>query len=70
MIDQMQGMSRREEAVTFLDALNRTLAAVDAALLATEIAASERTRTCPPDQERLQLMMAGIDCLQAMVALS
>jgi DnaK suppressor protein len=36
LIDRMQGMSRREEAVTFLDALNRTLAAVDAALLGME----------------------------------
>ena len=36
LIDQMQGMSRREEAVTLLDALNRTLAAVDAALAMEE----------------------------------
>jgi DnaK suppressor protein len=34
LIDRIQGMSRREEAVTFLDTLSRTLAAVDAALLA------------------------------------
>lgn len=36
LLDRIQGMSRREEAVSFLDALNRALAAVDAALQAVE----------------------------------
>ena len=34
LLDRIQGMSSRDEAVTFLDALTRTLAAVDAALAA------------------------------------
>ena len=34
LIDRMQSMSRRDEAVAFLDTLTHTLAAVDAALLA------------------------------------
>ena len=34
VLDRMQSMSRRDEAVTFLDTLTHTLASVDAALLA------------------------------------
>jgi DnaK suppressor protein len=34
LMDQLQSMTRRDEAVTLLDSLTRTLAAVDAALLA------------------------------------
>lgn len=36
LMDRIQGMSTREEAVTYLDILNRNLAAVDTALQAME----------------------------------
>lgn len=36
LMDQIQGMTRREEAATYLDILNRNMAAVDTALQAVE----------------------------------
>ena len=71
LIDQMQGMSRREEAVTFLDTLNRTLAAVDAALLAMEEGSYGDCAECgePIASKRLAAIPWASNCIRCQEAL-
>jgi DnaK suppressor protein len=66
LIDRMQGMSRREEAVTFLDALNRTLAAVDAALQAIEEGSYGDCAECgePIASKRLAAIPWASNCIR------
>jgi DnaK suppressor protein len=66
LIDQMQGMSRREEAVTFLDALNRALAAVNAVLLAMEGGSYGNCAQCgePIASKRLAAIPWASNCIR------
>ena len=71
LIDQMQGMSRREEAVTFLDALNRTRADVHAALLAMEEGSYGDCAECgePIASKRLAAIPWASNCIRCQEAL-
>lgn len=66
LIDHIQGMTRREEAVTFLDALNRTLAAVDAAVRAIEEGAYGDCAECgdPIASKRLAAIPWASHCIR------
>jgi DnaK suppressor protein len=66
LIDRIQGMSRREEAVTFLDALTRTLAAVDASLRAIEQGRYGDCAECgdPIASKRLAAIPWASHCIQ------
>ena len=71
LIDQMEGMSRREEAVTFLDALNRALADVVAALLAMEQGSYGDCAQCgePIASKRLAAIPWASNCIRCQEAL-
>lgn len=66
LIDQMQSMSRRDEAVTLLDSLTRTLTAVDAALLAMEEGCYGICAECgePVAPRRLEAIPWASHCIQ------
>jgi DnaK suppressor protein len=71
LIDRMQSMSRRDEAVTFLDSLTSTLASVDAALVAMQDGSYGTCTECgePIAIRRLQAIPWASHCIrcQAMV---
>jgi DnaK suppressor protein len=64
-IDRIQGMSRREEVVTFVDALTRTLAAVNAALLAVKHGSYGMCAECgePISSRRLEAIPWASHCI-------
>ena len=66
LIDRIQGMSRREEAVAFLDTLSRTLAAVDAALSAMEEGSYGACAECgePIASKRLAALPWAANCIR------
>lgn len=65
LLDRMQGMSSREEAVTFLDTLTRTLSNVNAALLAIEEGAYGECVECEGSisPRRLQVIPWASRCI-------
>lgn len=71
LIDRIQGMSQREEAVTFLDTLSRTLAAVDAALSAMEGGSHGDCADCgePIAPKRLAAIPWASHCIRCQEAL-
>ena len=71
LIDQMHGMSRREEAVAFLDALSHTLADVHAALLAMEEGSYGDCAECgePIASKRLAAIPWASNCIRCQEAL-
>lgn len=66
LMDWIQGMSRREEAVTYLDMLNHNLVAVDAALQAMEQGSYGTCADCgePIAVKRLQLIPWASRCIR------
>jgi DnaK suppressor protein len=66
LVDRMQSMSRRDEAVTFLDTLTRTLTAVDAALLAMKEGSYGTCAECgePIAARRLQAIPWASHCIR------
>jgi DnaK suppressor protein len=66
LIDRIQGMSRRDEAVTFLDTLTRTLADVDAALMAMKEGSYGTCAECdePISSRRLQAIPWASHCIR------
>jgi DnaK suppressor protein len=71
LIDRMQGMSRREETVTFLDSLSRTLASVDTALLAIQDGSYGDCAECgqPIAPRRLAAIPWASNCIRCQEAL-
>jgi DnaK suppressor protein len=71
LIDQIQGMCRRDEAVTFLDTLTRTLAAVDAALAAMDEGSYGECAECgePIASKRLTAIPWASNCIRCQEAL-
>lgn len=65
-VDRIQGMTRREEAITFVDALSRTLAAVDSALLALREGTYGTCRECGEQisPRRLQAIPWASHCIR------
>jgi DnaK suppressor protein len=65
LIDRMQSMSRRDEAVTFLNSLTHTLAAVDAALVAMKEGSYGSCAECgePIASRRLQAIPWASHCI-------
>jgi DnaK suppressor protein len=66
LVDRMQSMSRRDEAVTFLDKMTRTLASVDAALLAMQDGSYGTCAECgePIATRRLQAIPWASHCIR------
>jgi DnaK suppressor protein len=66
LVDRMQSMSRRDEAVTFLDRMTRTLASVDAALLAMQEGSYGTCAECgePIAARRLQAIPWASHCIR------
>jgi DnaK suppressor protein len=66
LMDQMQSMSRREEAVAFLDTLTRTLASVDAALRAMKEGSYGTCAECgePIASRRLEAIPWAPHCIR------
>jgi DnaK suppressor protein len=66
LIDLMQSMSRRDEAVTLLDRFTRTLAQVDAALMAVELGVYGICVECeePISSRRLQAIPWASHCIR------
>jgi DnaK suppressor protein len=66
VLDRMQSMSRRDEAVAFIDMLTRTMAAVDAALLAMKEGSYGTCAECaePIASRRLQAIPWAAHCIQ------
>jgi DnaK suppressor protein len=66
LIDRMQSMSRRDEAVTFLNSLTHTLAAVDAALVAMKENSYGSCAECgePIASRRLQAIPWASHCIR------
>jgi len=66
LVDRMQSMSRRDEAVAFLDTLTRTLTAVDAALLAMKEGSYGTCAECgePIAARRLQAIPWASHCIR------
>jgi DnaK suppressor protein len=66
LVDRMQSMSRRDEAVTFLDKMTRTLASVDAALLAMQEGSYGTCAECgePIATKRLQAIPWASHCIR------
>lgn len=66
LVDRMQSMSRRDEAVTFLDKMTRTLASVDAALLAMQEGSYGTCAECgePIATRRLQAIPWASHCIR------
>ena len=66
LIDRMQGMSRRDEAVTFLETLTRTLADVDAALMEMKEGSYGTCVECgtPISDKRLQAIPWTSRCIR------
>ena len=66
LVDRMQSMSRRDEAVTFLDRMTRTLASVDAALLAMQEGSYGTCDECgePIATRRLQAIPWASHCIR------
>jgi DnaK suppressor protein len=71
LIDRMQSMSRRDEAVTFLDSLTRTLASVDAALRAMQEGSYGICTECgePIAIRRLQAIPWASHCIRCQAML-
>ena len=70
LIDRMQSMSRREETVTFLNTLTRTLADVDAALMAMNEGSYGTCLECgePIASRRLQAIPWASHCIRCQQA--
>jgi DnaK suppressor protein len=66
VLDRMQSMSRRDEAVAFIDMLTRTLAAVDAALLAIKEDSYGTCGECgePISSRRLEAIPWALHCIR------
>jgi DnaK suppressor protein len=66
VLDRMQSMSRRDEAVTFLDSLTRTLAAVDVALQALAEGTYGTCAQCdePISSRRLEAIPWAAHCIR------
>jgi DnaK suppressor protein len=66
LMDWIQGMSRREEAVTFVDTLTRTLAAVNTALLAIRDGSYGTCAECdePISSRRLEAIPWASHCIR------
>jgi len=71
LIDRIQGMSRREEAVTFMDALTRTLIAVDSALLAIKDGSYGSCAQCSEaiSSRRLEAIPWAANCIRCQEAI-
>ena len=71
LIDRIQAMSRREEAVTFLDTLSRTRVAVDSALSAIEGGSYGDCAECgePIASKRLAAIPWASNCIRCQEAL-
>lgn len=71
LIDRIQGMSRRDEAVTFLDTLTRTLADVNAALKTIKEGAHGTCAECgePIASKRLQAIPWATHCIRCQEAI-
>jgi len=71
LIDRMQGMSRRDEAVTLLDTLTHTLTAVECALRALEDGSYGICADCggPIAQKRLQAIPWASHCIHCQEAI-
>jgi DnaK suppressor protein len=71
LIDRIHGMSRREEAVTFMDALTRTLAAVDSALLAMKDGSYGSCSECGAaiSSRRMQAIPWAANCIRCQEAI-
>ena len=70
VVDRMQSINRREETVTFLNTLTRTLADVDAALIAMNEGSYGACLECgePIASRRLQAIPWASHCLQCQQA--
>ncbi len=66
VLDRMQSMSRRDEAVGILDTLTRTLTQVDAALMAIELGLYGICVECdePISSRRLQAIPWALHCVR------
>jgi DnaK suppressor protein len=66
LVDLIQGMSRRDEAVTFLNSLTRTLADVDAALAGLKEGSHGDCAECgePIASKRLQAIPWASHCIR------
>jgi len=66
LLDQMQSMSRRDQAAAFLNSLTRTLASVDAALLAMQEGSYGTCTECddPIAIRRLQAIPWASHCVR------
>lgn len=66
LVDRIQGMSRRDEAVTFLDTLTRTLADVNAALISIRHGSYGACAECgePIAPKRLEAIPWAANCLR------
>jgi DnaK suppressor protein len=66
VLDRMQSMSARDEAVTFLDTFTSTLAKVDAALMAIELGVYGICVECdePISSRRLQAIPWALHCIR------
>lgn len=71
LVDRIQGMSRREEVVTFLDALTRTLAAVNSALLSMKDGSYGICAECcePTTSRRLEAIPWASHCIRCQEAI-
>ena len=71
LVDRIQGMSRREEAVTFMDAFTRTLAAVDSALLAMKDGSYGSCAECGEaiSSRRLEAIPWAANCIRCQEAI-
>ena len=70
VLDRMQSISRREETVTFLNTLTRTLAEVDAALVAMNDGSYGTCLECgePIASRRLQAILWASHCIRCQQA--
>jgi DnaK suppressor protein len=66
LIDRIHGMNRREEAVTFMVALTRTMAAVDSALLAIKDGSYGSCAECGDaiNSRRLEAIPWAANCIR------
>jgi len=71
LVDRMQSMSRRDEAVAFLETLTHTLASVDAALLAMKEGSYGTCAECgePIAARRLQAIPWASHCIRCQAML-